>query len=114
MNSVLTQSQLLVRSDAVQPHRVSRWLETMIVAAGISLNRPSPRSYVYLATELSRGTVLLGHLSRHDLMTALALMLFAIVLARTNASGGGIAPRPISDALATIETRQALLSHPQG
>jgi hypothetical protein len=83
MNTVLTQSPLSVRPDAVQPHRVSRWLETMTIAAGISFNRPSPRSYVYLATELSRGTVLLGHLSRHDLVTALAVMLFAIVLAQT-------------------------------
>jgi hypothetical protein len=81
MSTALRQNQLYTRLDAVQLNRVSLWLETMIVAAGIALNRPSLRSYAHLATELSRGTVLLGHLSRHGLVTALALMLFATALA---------------------------------
>jgi hypothetical protein len=48
-----------------------------------ALDRPLVRRYSYLVTELSRGTVFLGHVSKHGLMIALALTFFMVVLAQT-------------------------------
>jgi hypothetical protein len=86
MNIVLRQSRVSKLSagpGAVQLRRVSRWHEAMLVATGLTLNRPSLRSYAYLAIELSRGTVLLGQLSRHGLVIVLVLTCFGIALAQT-------------------------------
>jgi hypothetical protein len=68
---------------AVRLRQISRLFETTLVSASMTLQHAWMRRYSRLAIELSRGTVLLGHASRHGTMMALTVTLLAIAVAQT-------------------------------
>ena len=71
-------------ADGLGPplQQVSGWFKTILVSAGMISNGSLIQRYSYLVIELSRGTILLGQISRRGFMIVLALTLLAIAVAQ--------------------------------
>jgi putative membrane protein len=63
------------------PHGPSLWFGMVLIALGVAVNLFSARRFVRLARELSRGQVLLRHLTKQGVIVALILALLGIAMA---------------------------------
>ena len=66
--------------SAIQPHELSLWFGTALIAIGVTVSLFSARRYMRLVGELNRGQFVKRSLSKQGLIVALSLALLGIAI----------------------------------
>src|SRR6266481_3043901 len=66
-------------ASGVEPHALSLWFGTALIAIGVTVNLFSARRYMRLVGELNRGQFVHRSLSKQGVIVALSLALLGIV-----------------------------------
>jgi putative membrane protein len=67
-------------ASAMQPHELSLWFGTALIAIGVTVSLFSARRYMRLVGELNRGQFVKRSLSKQGLIVALSLALLGIAI----------------------------------
>ena len=67
-------------ASGVQPHELSLWFGTALIAIGVTVNLFSARRYMRLFSALNRGQFVHRSLSKQGLIVALSLALLGIAM----------------------------------
>jgi putative membrane protein len=70
----------MTNASFVQPHELSLWFGTALIAIGVIVNLFSARRYMRLVGELNRGQFVHRSLSRQGVIVALSLALLGIAM----------------------------------
>src|ERR1700716_1437877 len=71
---------MMNHASAVQPHELSLWFGTALIAIGVIVNLFSARRYMRLFSALNRGQFVHRSLSKQGLIVALSLALLGIAI----------------------------------
>ena len=76
----MNEPQMTTHAFGVQPHELSLWFGTALVAIGVTVNLFSARRYIRLVGELNRGQFVHRSLSKQGVFVALFLALLGIAM----------------------------------